>query len=294
MIENYNKLNGYKFTKNDLLRIKNFKKKILNFKNKNSLIEQNKGSSPGINPITPHYKNLVSYVLKNSKQDKNIFYTKIDPIKKIKANLIRSYRKYFNQYTQQYGSNNIRGLPKKNIFFAMHFQPEQSTLTQGNWYLNQISLIENISKSLPLNYTVIIKEHPWGRGSRPTWQYKYLRNFHNVVFCDAPSKDIIKQTDAVLTISGSIILEALALDKPAIMFGSNFFDYTKLIYKVNNITDLPNILYGILIKKKMLTKNERNQELNKFIYSYINSLIVGFPIEKNVIAWADKLIEDMS
>ena len=63
-----------------------------------------------------------------------------------------------------------------------------STLVQGIWSSNQISLIEDISKSLPIGYSLVIKEHPWGRGNRPTWQYKHLEKFYNVFFCDLPSK----------------------------------------------------------------------------------------------------------
>ena len=141
---------------------------------------------------------------------------------------------------------------------------------------------------------MIVKEHPWGRGARPTWQYKYLSNFHNVLFCDAPSKEIIKKTQAVLTISGSIVFESMILDKPIIMFGDNFFDFSKLIYKVENIKDLPIILNTILIKKNLLSKFERNNELNKFILSYIKSLITGFPITENVVPWADALIDELN
>ena len=175
----------------------------------------------------------------------------------------------------------------------MHFQPEQSTLTQGNWYLNQVALIENISKSLPLNYTLVVKEHPWGRGVRPIWQYKYLSNFHNVIFCDAASKEIIKKIDAVLTISGSIVIEAMVLDKPIIMFGNNFFDYSKLVNRVKNISDLPSLLYQILIEKKTLSKKERDMELNKFILSYIDTVIKSFPISGKMIPWAHSLINDL-
>tara|TARA_Y100000991_G_C21962399_1_gene345128 strand:+ start:327 stop:1772 length:1446 start_codon:yes stop_codon:yes gene_type:complete len=293
MIKKYNELNNYKFTKKDLLRIDHIKNRILDFKNKDDLIKKNKGSNPGINAITPKFDTIFSYIIKNLKEDKNIFYTKIDPLKKIKANILRLYRKKINKYLRVYGEKNIKNIPKKNIFFAMHFQPEQSTLTQGNWYLNQVALIENISKSLPLNYTLIVKEHPWGRGTRPTWQYKYISNFHNVLFCDAPSKDIIKQTQAVLTISGSIVFEAMVLDKPIIMFGDNFFDFSKLIYKVENVKDLPVIFNTVLIKKNLLSKNKRNNELNKFILSYIRSLITGFPITENVVFWADALIDEL-
>ena len=152
MIKKYNDLYNYKFTKNDLLRIDKIKNRILDFKNKDEIIKKNKGSNPGINAVTPKFNKIFSYIIKNLMEDKNIFYTKIDPLKKIKANILRLYRKQINNYLGVYGEKNVNKIPKKNIFFAMHFQPEQSTLTQGNWYLNQVALIENISKSLPLDY----------------------------------------------------------------------------------------------------------------------------------------------
>ena len=293
MIKNYNNLKNHKFTKKDLFRINNMKKNIINFKNKNPLIEKGKGLNPGTNTITPKFKRILSYIIKNQKEDKNILYTKIDPIKKIKANLLRFYREKLARYLNLYGQKNINKIPKKNIFYAMHFQPEQSTLTQGNWYLNQIALIENISKSLPLNYTLVVKEHPWGRGIRPVWQYKYLSNFHNIIFCDATSKEIIKQTDAVLTISGSIIIESIVFDKPTIMFGNNFFEYSNLVNKVKNISDLPNLLFDILILKNILPKKQREKELNAFLLSYMDSLIGSFPIEGKVLPWADALIKEI-
>ena len=293
MIENYINLNNHKFTENELLRINNMKDKILNFKNKTPLTLKEKGLNPGMNALTPNLKNFIPYIIKNHNQDINIFYTKIDPIKKIKANLLRLYRQKLGKLLNVFGSKSINIIPKKSIFFAMHFQPEQSTLTQGNWYLNQVALIENISKSLPLNYTLIIKEHPWGRGIRPIWQYKYLSNFHNIILCDASSKEIVKKTEAVLTISGSIIIETMVLDKPVIMFGNNFFDYSKLVYRINNISDLPSLLYKILIEKKTLSKKERDMELNKFILSYINTLITAFPIEGKMLPWAEALIKQL-
>ena len=149
------------------------------------------------------------------------------------------FRKSLATIIKPYGDKHINKLPLDFIYYPMHFQPEQSTLAQGNWFLNQISLIENISKSLPLGFTLIVKEHPWGRGNRPNWQYKYISNFHNVQFCDANSIEIIKKSKAVLSISGTTLIEALVLDKPAIMFGKNYFEFSELIHKVSDISDLP-------------------------------------------------------
>lgn len=293
MKSNYLNIKKNKFSKRDLIRIKEIKNKIINFKNKTPLIESLKGSNPGLSVFSPNVKNIFPYLIDNFNKDKNIVYTKISITKKIKANFLRFYRKKMSQIFRLYGTTSLKNLPSRNVFYAMHFQPEQSTLTQGSWYVNQIALIENISKSLPLNYSLVVKEHPWGRGVRPLWQYKYISNFHNVVFCDAPSKEIIKNTDAVLSITGSILIEAMVLDKPAIMFGSNFFEYSKLIHKIQNISDLPRIFYDILILNKTLAKEERKFELNKFILSYINSLIITFPIKGNGVLWAKQIVKKL-
>ncbi|MDA7546243.1 hypothetical protein N8870_05345 [Alphaproteobacteria bacterium] len=289
MISRYGKLKKHMFTKQDILRINNIKNKIIGFKNKTEFSDKMKGTNVGKNAISPQVNKIFKYLIYNKKQDKNIFYTKIDPLQKLKANFFRLCRKYYGNFLGVYGNVNIENIPSKSIFYAMHFQPEQSTLTQGNWYLNQIALIENISKSLPLGYHLIIKEHPWGRGTRPIWQYQYLSNFHNIMFCDAGTKDIIQKTKAVLTISGSIILEALVLDKPAIMFGKNFFDYAELIYKIDNISELPNILFNILVLEKRLSKNKREEELNRLLLSYLDSLIDCFPDKLGANSWAKAL-----
>ena len=103
----------------------------------------------------------------------------------------------------------------------------------------------------------------------------------------------MKITDAVLTITGTAIVEAMVLDRPAIMFGDNFYDHSKLIYKIENISDLPNILKEILLYKNLLPKEEREIELNRFLLSYIQSLISTFPLEGQMMPWADALIEEM-
>ena len=58
-----------------------------------TFMEKMKGFNAGSNVITPEFKIIFNYLVKNSTYDKNIFYTKIDPIKKIKANIIRTIRK---------------------------------------------------------------------------------------------------------------------------------------------------------------------------------------------------------
>jgi CDP-glycerol glycerophosphotransferase (TagB/SpsB family) len=227
----------------------------------------------------------------NSRRNANVEYVKISPLRKAKANLFRVWRKFSGR--KMYGPLSCNLIPEKSIFFALQYQPEQSTLSQGIFYANQIALVENISKSLPLGYTLIVKEHPWGRGARPVWQYQHLAELYNVEFCDAPSKEIICRVDAVIAISGTVGFEALILEKPTIILGRTFFTHCNLFYKAHSVQELPKILREILVDRVFDRVPDRQTQLNRFLLSYLNSLIPYFPTIENGryygIALADQL-----
>lgn len=250
-----------------------------------------KGKSRGRRALSPNISRLRTYLKENSKRDKNIGYTKIDPKRKIWGNLLRVYRKWSSR--NSYGSVSVSVIPPRSIFFALHYQPEQSTLAQGIWHANQTALVENISKSLPLGYTLVVKEHPWGRGSRPHWQYKHLNGLYNVMFCDAPSKQIIQNVDAVLTVTGTVVMEALVFDKPAIMLGRNYFEFCDLIYRVPNIQELPEVLASILIDGDYQAQPNREDRLHHFLISYLDGLIESFPLTEHAVDWSHSLAREL-
>ena len=159
--------------------------------------------------------------------------------------------------------------------------------------MNQVALVENISKSLPLGYTLVVKEHPWGRGNRPRWQYKHLSQFYNVVFCDAPAKEIIRRVDAVVAVSGTVAMEALVFDKPTILLGRNFFDYSDLLYKVPCINDLPEVLAKILIDGDYTKQPEREERLYRFLIAYLDGLVPCFPLQEFAAEWGNALASEL-
>ena len=71
---------------------------------------------------------------------------------------------------------------RQNIFFPLHTEIERTLLITAPFYLNQIEIIKNIAKSIPINYTLIVKEHPFqtARGWRSTDEYNEIMNIPNV------------------------------------------------------------------------------------------------------------------
>ncbi len=269
-------------------RVRRLINSIIKFDGKTAFYDKNfRTQSAGKSFLTPNLMNLVKYIKINSKKNKFIEYNKFEINKKIKANFIRFYRKLVNEKFLL--TKCIANIPKKSIFFGLHYQPEMSTLVQGIWSSNQISLIEDISKSLPIGYSLVIKEHPWGRGNRPTWQYKHLEKFYNVFFCDLPSKVIIDKVDCVIAITGTIAMEALVKRKPVIILGQSYFNFCELFYKVKNVRDLHKTLYNILIKKEYQKIDKFDIKLGNFLISYLEGLIPYFPVIEFANEWANAI-----
>jgi hypothetical protein len=279
MIAEYRRTLERDLSEAEILRVDAFAESVKAFQNKTPFTQKNRERNAGFSALSPNMRGLFSYLARNSRRDPEVEYIKIAPVKKAKANLLRVWRKFSAR--KMFGPRDAEGIPARSIFFAFQYQPEQSTLSQGIFYANQIALAENISKSLPLGYTLIVKEHPWGRGARPAWQYRHLAGLYNVRFFDAPSKEIISRVEAVIAISGTVGFEGVALDKPTVILGRSFFTHCELFYRVGSVQELPAVLRKILVDRDFDKIPDRKGHLNRFLLSYLNSLVPHFPMVEN-------------
>jgi hypothetical protein len=132
----------------------------------------------------------------------------------------------------------------KNIYFPLHVQPEFTIDVRAPFYTNQLALIENIAKSVPSGYHLVVKDHPGMRGYRPLNYYRELKKLYNVHLL-SPSVDshqIIQSSDAVLTIVGTTAWESILYEKPVVAVGPLAYSFFDLIYTCRNVSDLPRLL----------------------------------------------------
>jgi hypothetical protein len=150
-----------------------------------------------------------------------------------------------------------QSLNKKYIFFPLQLQPEESADIWGKWYSNQIATVEYISKALPLNYKLYVKEHKVAVGKREGLFscYDKLRRLPNVVLIHPfeDSHNLIKNADLIIVISGTAGWEALLYGKPVITLGNVFYNNSGLVYKVSNLGEL----------KKAIRQLSKNYQLDK-------------------------------
>lgn len=128
----------------------------------------------------------------------------------------------------------------KYFIYPLHFHPEASTLIKGRWINNQLQIIEFISKSLPSDCVLLVKEHKVSIGRRQRSFYNEVVKHHNVMLVSHKLNphDLIKRSCGVVTISSSMGLEAIFHDKAVICFGDVFYNRISGVVNARNIAKM--------------------------------------------------------
>ena len=178
---------------------------------------------------------------------------------------------YANKVLDVIGTFELPVKGEKYVYFPLHVNPEVSTSFYGRWYVNQLALIENIARSIPCDYKLYVKEHPYNYSSRPLYFRKEIKKFSNIrlISPHANSVEIIKNSSLVLTITGTVGWEAILFQKPAIVFGDVYYTIFDEIAKVHDLRSLSS-----LIKEKIDTETDKMKTF-KFITAVFNSTFEG-------------------
>lgn len=129
------------------------------------------------------------------------------------------------------------------IYMPLHLIPESTTFSMAPFWINELSLIEAVSKALPTGWYLYVKEHQAMVGERGIDFYNKIKSIPNVRlvkfnYYDDP-KPWIEKAKAVVAITGTSVYEGALMGKPGFIFGDVPFGVIKGIQRVKNIEELP-------------------------------------------------------
>lgn len=250
-----------------------------------AIIKKRKNVKEILKSLLPAYASAIfhmfGYIIKN----KSIQHHGLNsPPSKVLKNII-----YAKNTLKYYNSNSVDlDKTKKYIFYALHFEPEASIMARAR-FSNQISIIKQLSQSLPKNWTLYVKEHPdqfklYGDGwwyylisihkFRTKDFYKEILKFSNVRFLknNVKSQDIINSAEAVSTINGSIASEAIMSKKPLILFGhqSTPFGMCKNVFKFTSTKELKKII-DIIKEGHVPDYSDLHSIVNDYLFELSNT-----------------------
>ncbi len=191
-------------------------------------------------------------------------------------NLIKNYRKnnklkydsdilvhlFYKKFFKKRNSKRIRSeLQKKFVYrndlqqipyilYPLHTEPELVLSQFARPFLNQIEVVRNISLSMPIGMSLIVKEHPMMIGRRSSGYYKKLLDIPNVRLAefDLPSGIAVENANMVIVIRGAIGLEAVIKRKPVVSLGMSLFDLLPphMFRQCRNLYDLPHVINDMI------------------------------------------------
>lgn len=171
-------------------------------------------------------------------------------------------------------------LPINYVFFPLQEQPEASSISYGQ-FLDQAKICEIISKSLPKDFKLIIKDHQTQECTkhRDHHFYKRIKLLKNVVETNVNdnTEKLIKHAKILVTITGTAGFEALKHNVPCIIFGDSWFKNFKSVYKWNKGTSIMKILNTPVYRKNLI----------KDLKVFTKKLNRGYPFKINTI-WDPK------
>ena len=144
--------------------------------------------------------------------------------------------------------------------------------------MNQLEFINNLAKSIPIDYKLFVKEHPmiskWFSG-RPIEYYENILRLPNVelIHPTVSGTTLIKNSSLVVTIAGTTGLEAAFYGIPSIVCSDLIYSSLSSIFQLHSLNDLPKLI------RTALNKTIDSKELERFVH-YIRSNSFEFEINE--------------
>ena len=173
--------------------------------------------------------------------------------KKLSAMLYAPTRPYLKYYLDverikrkllvknKYFEDPVEG--EKYVYMPLHLIPESSVFVKASFYVDELNLIEQVSKSLPAGWKLYVKEHQAMLGERDLSFYRKAAEIANVRVVQInyykDPKPWILKAQGIVTITGTAAYEAALLGKRSIIFGDVPFSLIDGVMRIRSFEDLP-------------------------------------------------------
>ncbi len=172
--------------------------------------------------------------------------------------LLKHFWQFFLVRRKYMGANDLFENPVEGenyLYMPLHLIPESTVFLKGSFYVDEMNLIEQVSKSLPIGWKLYVKEHQAMLGERGIEFYKKCRELHNVRLVQInyfnDPKPWLINSKGVVTICGSTGYEAALFGRKSIIFAEVPYslidgvmlvdDFKKLPEAIKNLGEIDNI-----------------------------------------------------
>jgi hypothetical protein len=168
---------------------------------------------------------------------------------------------------------------KSFIYFAAPYQPESTTCPNGGVYSNVLLALDVLASSIPEDWIIYYKENPatfmgGGKGAlaRNEQFYKRLNAYKNVeiISVDVDTYQLIDESKAVASITGTACWESVVRGVPAIFFGNCWYQGCKSLFRIKTFEDCK-----LAIRKIEKGYLPNQNDIEKYVWAMQESSVKG-------------------
>jgi hypothetical protein len=191
-------------------------------------------------------KNKKPYYSKSSRMNNFEYFFYVSRLRRNNKKLLKHYLSFCKEpdYSLKY------------LYFASSYQPEAVTATNAGYYDDLLLVLDILSHIIPEEWVIFYKEpryifeDPLGKANlRRDWYYwNRINSFQNIqmISPDVDTFQLIDNSQAVATVSGTAAWEAAVRGKPAMSFGSAWYMGCKSIFWIKTLQDAQEAMQKIL------------------------------------------------
>ncbi len=155
------------------------------------------------------------------------------------------------------------------VYFPLHYQPEMTTSLLGREYCDQILAVERLSKILPENWKIIVKENMiQGHFQRGEAFYTRLMGIKNVELASRKfdTFKLISNAKIIAAITGTVGWESICSGKNVVVFGQAWYKKFPGVFEYSPDLDLEEVVKNVI----------DHSEIEKFAGIYKSKMAKGF------------------
>jgi len=130
------------------------------------------------------------------------------------------------------------------VLYGLHRQPESSIDVRGAFFDDQMALVKQIARSLPVSHKLYVKVHFSDVAGQSALFYKKLRSLPGVklITPDADSRKLVQKAAIVITNVGAMGQEGGYLGRPVIAMSRMFWCDLPTVVQCGTPSELPGLI----------------------------------------------------
>lgn len=172
---------------------------------------------------------------------------------------------YHQRFMRTVEDQTLAGM--KYVYFPMHKEAELAQTFQATLWHDQRNTIRVLASLLPVGYRLLVREHRFNFGQRPTRFYRQMAAIPNLLMIDPFDSQFkyLRNADLVVTENGSSGWEGLLLNRRVITLADTFYDGAGQGVKVTNVHDLNAAILDALTKPPVADQDVHDAALGHMV-----------------------------